>query len=133
MSFIEDTFEAAHKVSMYKNPDLADFQDKLDAILEAAGLPCTGGEHISSMQLSEDTLYITTSWSVRCCDQESEYQIPLSILEAEDPLAAARIFKTSSRVAELRELAESHKKTLASTQAALDLVLSELKNLSGDI
>jgi hypothetical protein len=52
---------------------------------------CTiGNDKIEQLYLSNDSLEIRTSYSVRCCAQENDMSIPLSVLEADNPIKKAR-------------------------------------------
>jgi len=71
--------------------------DFLEPILWALG--ATGGG-ISNCRKNRDELSITRSGSCRGCSWDDDYEFPISIFEADDPMAAAVAYKAAKEKAE---------------------------------
>jgi hypothetical protein len=65
-------------------------------IIIAAGIGNPHHEGIIRLELRRDTLEVETEWSARNCRNTSDYRVPLSILDAEDPIAAAIAWKSAN-------------------------------------
>ncbi len=101
--------EAESAISIYKHPDLDELRPRLNEVLGAAGLGTTGSDHITAIY--EHTgqggyFEIRTEYSVRCCAQSDTFCLPKSIVDAADPVQAARAWK--------------HDKTVSDAEAEVD-------------
>jgi hypothetical protein len=90
MNLLEITQEAINQFDMYRYPDLDDWKEQIDKVLSELGECTIGNDKIEQLYLSNDSLEIRTSYSVRCCAQENDMSIPLSVLEADNPIKKAR-------------------------------------------
>lgn len=96
--------EAASNLLVYRSPDLDEVRQRLNEVLEAAGLGTTSNDRIESIAefREDDSFVIHTAWTARGCSQTSEYRLPASIVDAADPLEAAKSWKHDKEVAEAR-------------------------------
>ena len=92
--------KASEDIDTYKYPDVDEVQSKLHAILEAAKLGGINRDQLTRLDIYGDHLHIRTEWSARGCDQSSDYRIPMSIIDAEDPIKAATIYGINKRLKE---------------------------------
>jgi hypothetical protein len=77
-----------------------DFAIELDKILGALGEGQIGYDRITHTYEDHDEFVIETAYEVRCCAMTGEHRIPLSVMNAEDPIAAAKQFVTDKEQAE---------------------------------
>lgn len=123
--------EATEAIDTYKYPDVSEVQSKLHAILEAAKLGGINRDHLTSLDIYGDHLHIRTEWSARGCHQSGDYRIPMSIIDAEDPIKAATIYGIKKRIDETkraldyaRATVERSEKSLAEQNAELEAAMS---------
>lgn len=90
MNLLEMTQEAINQFDMYRYPDLDDWREHIDKVLSELGECTIGNDKIERLYLSNQSLEIRTSYSVRCCSQENDMSIPLEVLEADAPIKKAR-------------------------------------------
>lgn len=123
-SLLDLLHKAASDLAIYRDPDVDEVKDRLSEVLEAAALSGIRRDQLVSLSLTDKTLEIETAWTVRGCENTSSYSLPMPIIEAKDPLAAAKLWaadkalngaKTAVAQAEVR-LAHA-KETLAQRQA----------------
>lgn len=98
--------EASSAISIYKNPDIDELRERLNPVLEAAGLGSTGRDHIAAIDEYAGMggyFEIRTEWSARQCAQTSEYRLPVSIVDAADPLQTAAAWKEAQHIERLRD------------------------------
>lgn len=84
--------KAVHAVNTYKNPDIDEARQQINLILEASGGGSPGYDYISDMCFHKDDLHICTEYSVRSCSQSDEYTIPAAVIDADDPIYAAKVW-----------------------------------------
>jgi hypothetical protein len=94
--------EATEAIETYKHPDVSEVQGKLHDILQAAELGGINRDHLTDLDIYGDHLHIRTEWSARGCAQSSDYRIPMSIIDAEDPIKAATIYGINKRLTEAK-------------------------------
>lgn len=97
--------DAASQLAIYRAPGLDELQEPLNAILEAAGLGSTGNDQIDKIEEvcgTEGYFRITTVCSARGGRKASEFQLPVAIVDAEEPMVAAQDWAREHTVAELR-------------------------------
>jgi hypothetical protein len=102
----------------------------LNAVLKAAGLGSTGNDQITYIYEHKGIggfFEIRTEWSARNCAQTSEYRLPTSIVDAEDPLQAAFDWQYSKALREAQ--IEFKRCTDALDRARLDRARSNLESL----
>lgn len=129
-SLLDLLHKAASDLAIYRDPDVDEVKDRLSEVLEGAALSGIRRDQLVSLSLTDKTLEIETAWTVRGCENTSSYSLPMSIIEAKDPLAAAKLWaadkalneaKTAVAQAEAR-LAHA-KETLAQRQAERALLI----------
>jgi hypothetical protein len=84
-----------------------DFAIELDKILEALGEGQIGYDRITRTYEDGDEFVIKTAYEIRCCAMDGEHRIPLSVMNAEDPIAAAKQFVADKEQAERQEAARA--------------------------
>lgn len=89
MNLYELTAQAQHDVNIYRSPDLSEWIAAIDPVLGAAGETVIGSDKVESIELHAHTLRIRTSYTVRCCAQTNDMEIPTSLLIAENPVKEA--------------------------------------------
>ena len=80
------------------------------------------------IQVQRQSVRIDTEWSARCCAQTSTYELPRSIVEAEDPAGAARHWASEQNRTKAHARVERAHAELRAAQAAYDRAL-ELNHL----
>ena len=93
--------DAIHQINIYKHPNIDEAQKALSKILDAAGLGSIEHDQIENLSIiNDDTLFIETSWSTRGCAQTGSYQLPLNIIDVENPVKAAKIWGLNRQINE---------------------------------
>lgn len=105
--------EAETAVEMYKHPDIAEAQDRLNEILIAAGLGSTGGDEITHWCFDGNTLNVGTRYSVCSCEQDDSFNLPVKIIDAADPLTVATLWGLQKKRDKAYHEVKSAKRTLA--------------------
>lgn len=114
---------AQHQLEYYKRPDVDEVQERLDQILKAGGLSGISWDKLESLDIRNDTLYIRTSYEVRCCAQTGSFEIPMVVVMADDPISEMK------KLAKEREF-EKVRQEVIKTKAAYDVALEKLKRLN---
>lgn len=97
--------QAASDLSMYKHPNIDEAKNRLNKIIEAAGLGSIAHDTVESIDFYGENVRIETSWSVRGCENTSDYVFPVNLLDAADPIKAATVWGLNEKIAnEEREL-----------------------------
>jgi hypothetical protein len=98
--------EAIDDFETYKNPDVSDVQDMLHEILVAGDMGGISHDKLESLYWRRsgkiDVLTINTSYSVRSCNKTAEHEIPVSIIDAPDPIYAVKELSLNKKVAVAR-------------------------------
>jgi len=118
--------EATEAIETYKHPDVDEVQGKLHDILTAAKIGGINRDHLTSLDIYSDYLHIRTEWSARGCAQSSDYRIPMSIIDAEDPIKAATIYGINKRLTEA-------KNNLSSARASVERNEKQVAELNAEL
>ncbi len=124
---LRDLLEAAEgDLDTYRHPDVSEAQRRLNEVLEAAGLGSTGTDRITRLRVGPREVFVRAEYSVRSCVSDNEYEFPVTILDAPDPVAAARRWglerrrgEAVAKVAEAKRAKERWEAELAGIEAAL--------------
>lgn len=106
------------QVSMYRRPNLGDLKERLDEVLVAMGAVPIGHDSIIGMYVEEHSdlgvpaLHIDTEYTLRGCGMTGEHLIPMSIIEARDPIVAAKVYVKSREIRDEKDLLEVHQEEL---------------------
>lgn len=128
MNILELTKATAQKVNLNRltYPNIRDWLAVIDPLLKAAGQPTIGDDVVEDIHMTVDELQISTSYTVRGCDCENQTGMPLSILEAENPLKAANQYRLGKelsaakfRLAEAQRAVEENEDKIAQVEADL--------------
>lgn len=130
MTLFEKFEDAYSRLSVYKNPDIGDFQEELDEVLEAAGLETTFGDKIEYIDCDDETVYIGTSYSVRCCEQTNTIHFPLFLIKAPDPLKAAENYKKENLISSLKQTIKKCEQDILKAQQSIDQCHQQLASLT---
>jgi hypothetical protein len=104
--------EAIGQIATYKHPDVDEAQGRLHELLKAAELGGIEHDGIVSIEECGDTFRIQTEWSARGCLNTSDYELPSFIIDADDPVAAARIWGIEKKVKEAERAVDEARSTL---------------------
>lgn len=128
MKTLLDIFnEASDMVSMYRQPDLEEFKEAANKILSSANLGgLCGGDKVTSVDVGEETVCIEYEYSVRCCDQNDSYEFPTSILEAENPELAAKLWALNTAYSEARNKMNEASKELDRQKEKVELLYKQI-------
>jgi flagellar biosynthesis chaperone FliJ len=132
MSTLKDLIaQAQSDMEMYKRPNVDECQKRLSEILVAAGKASITRDTMERLEQFGDWLHITTSWSSRCCDQSEVYILPMSIIEAEDPIREATIWNLNEKISNAQSALDTarnnvihHQQSLATYKAELEKIMS---------
>lgn len=83
--------EAVSKVDAYKHPDLSEFKEVMTPIFEALDIGVGALDEIDDMFYNQD-LTIYTKYYCRGCECDDQFTIPMEVIEAEDPVKAAKLY-----------------------------------------
>ena len=103
---------ARHDLHIYQHPNLEQFRRELDRILDALGESTIGHDHITSIDEQHGELVISTEYSLRCCAMTEQHKIPLEIINAADPIQAARQLLLDRALHELQETRRRYQQEL---------------------
>lgn len=81
--------QAESDIDTYRHPNIAEAQSELNRVLSAAGLGSTGEDTITGITIGREYVFITTKYSVRSCEQSDSFELPIHLVDAEDPIQAA--------------------------------------------
>lgn len=119
--------QASNDIGMYKHPNITEAKKRLDEILTAAHLGGCEHDTIDSLDISDDTIQIETSWYARGCENSSSYSFPSSILDAADPIKAATIWGLETRIADKQKKIDQAKAEVKMYEAGLAKLNAELE------
>jgi hypothetical protein len=116
--------EAIEQIETYKNPDISEVRQRLDAIFEAAGKAGVGQyDDIESLCFVRiqgiEHLQISLTWMSRQCQQGATRSVPAHIIDSDDPIAAAKTWYLDCQITKAQESVELCQKRL--TQATEEL------------
>lgn len=118
--------QAADDCHRLRAPNTEEARLLLNTFFEAAGLPTIENEKITAIRFSAKSLEVETYYSVRSCDMDNLYEIPISIIDAPDPLRAARHFKLRTQRDECLWKRQEIERTLHELTAKLPQVIQAL-------
>lgn len=110
--------DASSALDVYKSPNIDEALERIDALLIAAGLGSIKHDHVVRIDENSDHFEIYTEWSARGCAQTSEYELPYSIVDAADPLAAAVTWARSQAMAKAQRRIDEAESSLRYAQDA---------------
>ena len=125
MSELRDILEqAASDLDIYKNHEPAEAREWLNKLLKAAHLGYPGDDRIDYIRFRNGRVIVGTSYSVRGCAQDDEFEFPEHVLDDEDPIDAISAWAWGERVAEAGRRVKSAEDDLASAKAELATALA---------
>lgn len=122
---------ALHQIATYRVPRLDEVSERLDELLRAAGYGGIAGEEFS-LHAEGPFLRIDTSWVEGGRSGVWSVRLPSAVIDAEDPVEAARFWGPEDRVAELEARVGRIRADLAASEdllarAHLDAVVTRAK------
>lgn len=121
--------DAERQVNTYKYPNITEFRQVINEILEAADLGSTGNDEITNIDEYNDSIRISTSWSCRGCECSSDFELPSFIIDSEDPIKVAKIWSLENKIKSCKTQLEQAKKSVISNEASLKKLNSALKDI----
>jgi hypothetical protein len=104
MSALRDLLEKAERdINTFKHPNVDEAQLWLHNILVAAGLPGINLDSLDHLYIGDEDVCVTTSWSVRSCADSDTYRFPTFIIDAADPIKAARVWGLEAKLEDMRD------------------------------
>jgi hypothetical protein len=119
MNLYELTCDASQKLNTYKHPDLDEWIEAIDPILNALGECMINNDQVYAIDVEKTYVNIITHYSVRCCSQSNDMTIPIEVLNAEDPIKKAKQIKASKNLEETEYEITKLKKQLSSMEEKL--------------
>ena len=125
MTLLELTFDAAAKVDTYKNPDIEEWIAAIDPVLASLGKGCIGTDTVDSILADEKFVHILTSYTSMSCPDTNSVSIPMAIIEASNPVHAAKIFNVDNRIRLTNDGIEGSRKAIAYAEESLAALYAE--------
>lgn len=133
MTIEEIIDEAMDAVDTLKHPNLDDFLEKINPILEVFGqgklLPYDTIEKIYYLR-DELRISYSYSYSVRSCVNRDEKVIPTILLVDKDPLHLAKIRKLKKDIKDTGCAIEGHRKAILALNKTLAKHIDELETIT---
>lgn len=120
MKIYDLTMISISKFNTYKNPNLEEWIKKIDEILSALGECTIHNDKIENLYTDDKFLYISTSYSIRCCDCTNDMKVPLIVLEAENPLRKANEVHLYEKYLEAKDKVNKLQKELTDSLVSLE-------------
>ncbi len=86
----ELTEDASSSLNIYKNPNIDEWKEEIDKVLEELGEATIGYDKVENIHFDKNDIRITTSYSVRCCPCSNDMTIPLEVLLDKEPIKKAK-------------------------------------------
>jgi hypothetical protein len=112
-------------------PELSEAKARIHEILIAAGKPGIKDHVLVDLKHRQNAIEIRSEWGSRGFVHDEEIEIPLSVIDAEDPLAEARLWGIRERIAEASARVKTHRRELAEAEDDLHVARMELYDASG--
>lgn len=122
--------QAAADIDRFKHPDIDEAQQRLHELIKAAGLGGIDRDTISSLDIDSTTIRLTTEWSARGCMNSSDYELPVSILDATDPVQAAAVWGADRKIQEAQNKVKEAERNLGYAQEQLAKAQAHRSTLS---
>jgi hypothetical protein len=103
--------KAEHDISTYKHPNITEVKQRLDELLLASGQGSIEHDTIEELTVDEDGVTIETSWFACGHRDTGTLFLPPSVIDAEDPIKAAKIFGLDEKIEKItRDLSDAESK-----------------------
>jgi hypothetical protein len=126
MNLYDQTLAAESEVSIYRSANISEWIEAIDPVLKAAGECSIGRDTVDDISVSETTLTIRTSYSVRCCPQNNDMSLPISVLKADNPIQAATHYRLGNELAEAKTSLSAAQRVLTENTKKVALLEAEL-------
>lgn len=121
--------QAESAIRTYKHPGIDEACERLDAILQAANLGGIDADEVTYLRIGRQTVSIGTTYSVRSCTQHRDFEFPTWIIDAVDPVAAARRWGLEERRRKAESEVREAEAILARRRAQLDDITTRFSDL----
>lgn len=112
--------QAWSNINTYKHPNVSEVQKRLHDILMAGKLGSIGEyDRIEHLSYSAGILHINTVYSLRGCVMSDSYELPMWIIEADDPIEAVKPYSKERHVVEAQEKVNEAKRNLEGAEEDL--------------
>lgn len=89
------------QMDTYKHPDTGACEDFLEKVLVSAGLVNSSPGSLGYVSIRDGSVHLRYDYSVRGCSSSDDYSFPETILDAKDPLHAAKLWGLEKRSKEI--------------------------------
>lgn len=111
--------EACSLVRRYKSPNIDEFKERMDEVLIAANLGCIDNDTVISIDEYDDFVSIEISYTLRQCSQTENVSFPSFLIDAPDPVLAAKKWGYDNAVKELEDTLKFHEWKVENTRDQL--------------
>lgn len=129
MNLYDQTLDAIAKFDELRHPPLDAWIKSIDPVLVAADQPPIGSDKVESISILNDELIISTSYSVMCCDQMSSMCLPLSIVQASDPVQEATRFQLQKKLSDAKSRLAESQDNVAKFSGQIGMLEAKLSSL----
>lgn len=123
--------EANAEIRKFRNPDPAEAKSRLDAIIQAAGLGSIGNDSLEGVSIQDGIVTVTKGYSTRGCEQHDDFEFAESILDAADPVEAARLWGLDKRLSDAEYTVKRAREELAEAELALSKAKADREGYAG--
>ena len=118
--------EAGRSLSIYRNPDIEEAHKHLSKLFEEIGAGNIGRySHIESISEIYDKFYVEVSYENDCGNDA--FTLPSCIVDADDPVAAARKYRLEQELMAVKSRIENLKQGLEKDQKLFNKLLARLE------
>lgn len=100
MNLMEMTQDAIERIELYRAPNIDAWCDAIDPILKAAGELIIDDDAVIAIYFHYGFVHIETTYTSRGCDQYNSMRISIDILNSEDPIKAATLYRLEKEIKE---------------------------------
>lgn len=88
--YLELICNAIDSMNTFKRPNIKEADSFLKNLIRASGHAVKDTDILEFLDIEDNSLYVTYSWSSRGCIQSETHTLPISFLSEEDPIYAAK-------------------------------------------
>ena len=123
MNLYEMTLDARQKVDTYRHADIDDWVKAIDPVLQALGKAPIWRDRVDDISINSKSVTIRTSYTVRGCADSDTVNVPLAVLNADDPVKEASLCR-------LRDLLHEAHNEKASAERNLGYWTNEIQKFT---
>lgn len=126
MTLTEIIDNAINSVSIYRNPNLSEFVEAIQPILTAGHMGNLTNDKIEDICYTPEFLWIKTTYTVRQCEYDNEYRIPLEVINSPNPINAAELWYLTEEYARVDSQLQGAKQRVESLSREYDDIVNKL-------